>query len=62
LFNSKDIAYVIFTGDIIDHGVWSTSQQGNTDLFIYAMTEMRSRFNVPVLPIFGNHETHPMNV
>ncbi|XP_059469122.1 sphingomyelin phosphodiesterase-like [Neocloeon triangulifer] len=58
----SDIAYVIFTGDIIDHGVWATSTQSNIDLITYVYNALKARFTVPVFPIFGNHEAHPMNV
>ncbi|CAB3361410.1 Hypothetical predicted protein [Cloeon dipterum] len=58
----SDLAYVIFTGDIIDHGVWATTTQYNIDLINFFYDQLKSSYNVPVLPIFGNHEPHPLNV
>jgi sphingomyelin phosphodiesterase len=56
----KDLAYIIFTGDIIDHGRWATSIATNRNTIIYAMTAMLNAFpSVKILPIFGNHEPHP---
>ncbi|XP_059484531.1 sphingomyelin phosphodiesterase-like [Neocloeon triangulifer] len=55
-----DIAYIIFTGDIIDHGTWATSTSTNRDSIIYAFTSMVNYFpNAVILPIVGNHESHP---
>ncbi|CAB3360245.1 Hypothetical predicted protein [Cloeon dipterum] len=56
-----DISYVIFTGDTPDHVVWQTSVEYNTELFTSAFREMARVFSVPVYPIFGNHEPHPLN-
>ncbi|KAF4523738.1 hypothetical protein B566_EDAN013855 [Ephemera danica] len=58
-----ETAYVIFTGDIPDHGVWATSLAGNTALFDFVFTEIQTNFpGIPILPIFGNHDPHPLNV
>ncbi|KAF4522138.1 hypothetical protein B566_EDAN012600 [Ephemera danica] len=58
-----DVAYVIFTGDIVDHAVWATTEQYNTDMMTYATGVLDDNFpNVPIINIFGNHEAHPCNV
>ncbi|XP_065347089.1 sphingomyelin phosphodiesterase-like [Cloeon dipterum] len=55
-----DLAYIIFTGDVIDHGTWATSTETNTNAIIYAMTALLNQFpNLKILPIVGNHESHP---
>ncbi|KAF7991317.1 hypothetical protein HCN44_002879 [Aphidius gifuensis] len=59
----KDIDYVYFTGDIIDHGIWQTSRQGNTESLIKTFNKIIDTFNdTPVYPILGNHEPHPLNL
>ncbi|XP_034941151.1 sphingomyelin phosphodiesterase-like [Chelonus insularis] len=58
----SDIDYVYFTGDIIDHGVWATSKEGNTESLLKSFRKIKDTFgDVPVYPIFGNHEPHPLN-
>jgi predicted MPP superfamily phosphohydrolase len=59
----QDVSYVIFTGDIIDHANWATSQQYNSDLNTFAISEIAKYFpDIPILPILGNHEAVPSNV
>jgi hypothetical protein len=51
------------TGDIVDHGVWNTSIQTNSDVITKAMTRLKADFpDTPVYPILGNHEPSPLNV
>ena len=48
---------VYVTGDYVDHGIWETTQAGNTQIFdrLYAM--FRTVFgNKPVFIVLGNHE------
>ncbi|XP_070500971.1 sphingomyelin phosphodiesterase-like [Chironomus tepperi] len=55
-----DMVYV--TGDYVDHGIWETTQAGNTQIFdrLYAM--FRTVFgNKPVFIVLGNHEANPTN-
>ncbi|KAF4523731.1 hypothetical protein B566_EDAN013848 [Ephemera danica] len=55
--------YVTFTGDVVDDGIWETSREHNTALFEIVVNEIRTNFpTVPLFPIFGNHEPHPLNV
>ncbi|XP_076651995.1 sphingomyelin phosphodiesterase 1 [Halictus rubicundus] len=58
----RDINYVYFTGDVIDHGVWETSREGNTKSLVKIYKKIYETFgNIPVYPILGNHEPHPLN-
>ncbi|XP_044598927.1 sphingomyelin phosphodiesterase-like [Cotesia glomerata] len=55
--------FVYFTGDIIDHGIWETSQQRNIESIKKCFTIIKNTFgDIPVYPIFGNHESHPLNL
>ncbi|XP_017885919.1 sphingomyelin phosphodiesterase 1-like isoform X2 [Ceratina calcarata] len=58
----QDIDFVYFTGDIIDHGVWETSKEGNIQSLRKIYNEIHDVFNdTAVYPIFGNHEPNPLN-
>ncbi|KAL0120105.1 hypothetical protein PUN28_008043 [Cardiocondyla obscurior] len=58
----ENISYVYFTGDIIDHGVWETSREGNVESLNKSYYQIYETFgNIPVYPILGNHEPHPLN-
>lgn len=61
--NPQNISYVYFTGDIIDHGVWETSIDGNVESINKSYFQIYNTFkNIPVYPILGNHEPHPLNL
>ncbi|KOC66747.1 Sphingomyelin phosphodiesterase [Habropoda laboriosa] len=58
----QDIDFIYFTGDIIDHGVWETSKEGNIQSLVKIYDKMHDIFkNIVLYPIFGNHEPHPLN-
>lgn len=58
----QNIDYVYFTGDIIDHGVWETSREANMESLYKSYNEIYEAFKgIPVYPILGNHEPHPLN-
>lgn len=62
-FNPQNISYVYFTGDIVDHGVWETSFKGNIESINKTYSQIYETFrNIPVYPIMGNHEAHPVNL
>lgn len=62
LFTLQDVDYVYFTGDIIDHGVWETSRERNNESFNQILPMLKEAFGeIPVFPILGNHESHPLN-
>jgi hypothetical protein len=51
------------TGDIVDHGVWDTSIQKNTESIKKLLTVLKTEFpNTPVYPVLGNHESSPVNL
>lgn len=59
--NNLDLIY--FTGDVIDHGIWATSRQSNIESLIKSFHKIKENFkNIPVYPILGNHEPHPLNL
>lgn len=58
----KDIAYVYFTGDIINHKVYDTNMNNIIEDVTKVHTTLKETFgDIPVFPILGNHETHPVN-
>ncbi|KAI4503369.1 hypothetical protein M0802_001591 [Mischocyttarus mexicanus] len=58
----RNIDYVYFTGDIIDHGVWETTLKGNIESLNKNYAEIYKHFkDIPVYPVLGNHESHPLN-
>jgi hypothetical protein len=51
------------TGDIVDHAVWNTSIQKNSDVITKVLKQLQADFpDTPVYPILGNHEPSPLNV
>lgn len=53
----------ILLGDIVDHFVYMTTEEGNTEAIKTIFNEFKSSFgDIPVFPIFGNHESHPVNL
>lgn len=57
------IDYVYFTGDIVDHALWATTK----DLIkssVSRVDDLLARIftGVPVFPVIGNHESHPVNL
>ncbi|XP_066245446.1 sphingomyelin phosphodiesterase B-like [Euwallacea similis] len=59
--NTFDLDYVYFTGDIISHRIWSTTQEGNSETIDKFLKKLKSGFKVPVYPVLGNHEANPLN-
>ena len=53
-------AFAVFTGDIVDHAVWNTTQPQNTLDINDAYGRMTS-LNLPVYGVIGNHEMSPTN-
>ena len=51
------------TGDIVDHAVWDTSVEKNTQTIKKVLNEIKTNFpDIQVYPILGNHEPSPLNV
>ncbi|KAK2603473.1 hypothetical protein QQS21_004333 [Conoideocrella luteorostrata] len=55
-----DAAFTIFTGDIVDHAIWNTTQAYNTNLIQHAYDTMNSTLKL-VYGTAGNHEANPVN-
>lgn len=59
----SDADLVYFTGDVVDHGIWETTVQGNKEAMRRVYREMSQRFrSIPIFPVLGNHETNPVNI
>ncbi|XP_046645796.1 sphingomyelin phosphodiesterase-like [Daphnia pulicaria] len=57
-----DVGYIIWTGDLTPHDVWSTAKDENIMIIDRLMTLVAQYFpGVPVYPTLGNHESHPVN-
>jgi UDP-2,3-diacylglucosamine pyrophosphatase LpxH len=62
LFSQK-IDYIYMTGDIVDHAVWDTGIEKNSDVIRKVLKQLKTDFpDTPVYPILGNHEPSPLNV
>ncbi|KAF4984349.1 hypothetical protein FZEAL_460 [Fusarium zealandicum] len=55
-----DAAFTIFTGDVVDHAIWNTSQSYNEDQIIKSYGNMDNHLGI-VYGTAGNHEAHPTN-
>jgi sphingomyelin phosphodiesterase len=55
-----DASFAIFTGDIVDHAVWNTTQSQNIIDMNDAYNRMSS-LNIPIYGVVGNHEASPTN-
>jgi sphingomyelin phosphodiesterase len=55
-----DAAFTIFTGDIIDHAVWNTSEPHVETQVEHAYAKMDESLGI-VYGTAGNHEAHPTN-
>lgn len=55
-----DAKFNLFTGDIVDHAIWNTTQPQNTIDMNDAYKRMSSSFNL-VYGTAGNHESSPVN-
>lgn len=62
LLEHPDISFVIWTGDLVPHNVWNTSQESNLAIIREAVAMVQLYFpDIPVFPAIGNHEAHPVN-
>ncbi|KAJ8922713.1 hypothetical protein NQ315_007748 [Exocentrus adspersus] len=59
---THEFDYVYYTGDFVSHRVWSTSVENNTRDITAVTEQFRNYYNVPVYPVLGNHEPHPVNL
>ncbi|KAF2893416.1 hypothetical protein ILUMI_12760 [Ignelater luminosus] len=59
----RDLDFVYFTGDIINHKVWESNIPCNTKAITDIMLQLKKSFGtIPVYPVLGNHEPHPINL
>lgn len=58
----KNLDYVYFTGDVIDHAVWSTTYDYIKDALLDQYKLLHKHFpDKKLYPIIGNHESQPLN-
>lgn len=57
-----DIDYVMWTGDVVPHNVWSTTTETNLQI-VRETNQMIQEFfpTIPVFPVVGNHEMSPLD-
>lgn len=56
-----EVDLIYYTGDIIDHSVWDTSQESNLANLKTVFGLIKKAFpGKQVIPIPGNHESHPV--
>ncbi|KAG4066539.1 hypothetical protein HA402_007175 [Bradysia odoriphaga] len=58
-----DIDYIIWTGDLQPHNIWSETKEENLKLLRETVTTLKKKFpNIPVFPAIGNHDSSPVNL
>ena len=61
-FLSQDVDYIIWTGDLIPHNVWSSDRSENVLIMRKLINLFRQYFpTTPIYPTLGNHEGSPVN-
>jgi sphingomyelin phosphodiesterase len=54
---------IYHTGDIVDHGVWETTESGNIQIMERVFNLFKEVFgSTPVFHVLGNHEGNTTNV
>lgn len=56
-----DLDYVYFTGDIVSHRLWETNKVDNEESITRIFKLLKKYIKIPVYPVLGNHEAHPVN-
>ncbi|KZS07062.1 Uncharacterized protein APZ42_029601 [Daphnia magna] len=58
----SDVAYIIWTGDLVPHDNWSTSREENMLIHESLLNLVKKYFpDTPIYPTLGNHDAHPVN-
>jgi sphingomyelin phosphodiesterase len=58
-----DIKIIYLTGDFVPHNIWTTSPSSNMEILANASKYLQEYFpRAVVIPVIGNHETHPVNM
>lgn len=62
-FHGKDLDFIIWTGDVMSHNIWSTTKQDVMNA-VKTFSDLVYKYfpNVKVFPALGNHEAHPVNM
>ncbi|KAG7158226.1 Sphingomyelin phosphodiesterase-like 1 [Homarus americanus] len=61
-YTFPDIDYVVWTGDVVPHNMWSTSKEWNLRMVRETYEMVRKYFpNTPIFPVVGNHEMSPID-
>ncbi|XP_063920810.1 sphingomyelin phosphodiesterase-like [Zophobas morio] len=58
---NKTFDFVYYTGDIMSHRIFDTSIEKNSQLASKLYSYLRESFDVPIFPVLGNHEAHPLD-
>lgn len=56
---------IYYTGDMVDHGIWETSVEGNiktTNIGFDYFSRKFAKENIKFYPVIGNHEASPVNL
>lgn len=63
--HSSSLHFILWTGDILPHNVWSTSKEQLNETAV-KWTQLFDQYlggaGVPVIPVLGNHEALPVNM
>ncbi|PWY93758.1 Metallo-dependent phosphatase [Aspergillus sclerotioniger CBS 115572] len=54
--------FVLYTGDVVPHDVWSETQPSVLHSFNTTYSTLRTTFNCPIYPAIGNHDTNPVSI
>jgi len=55
-------AYIIWTGDLVPHAVWTTTKEENVMINSRLLNLMKQYFpTTPLYATLGNHEASPVN-
>ncbi|XP_057370154.1 sphingomyelin phosphodiesterase-like [Daphnia carinata] len=58
----SDVAYIIWTGDLVPHDIWSTTREENMLIHESLLNLIKKYFpDTPIYPTLGNHDAHPAN-
>lgn len=56
----QDIDYIIWTGDLPPHDIWSQTKESNLNIVRDTTQLLLEAFpGVPIFPALGNHESVP---
>ncbi|OJJ71410.1 hypothetical protein ASPBRDRAFT_127210 [Aspergillus brasiliensis CBS 101740] len=58
----QQLDLTLFTGDIVPHDIWNTSQQSVLASFNATYSALQHTLNSPVYAAIGNHDIHPVNI